>query len=167
MYNDLDFLNDLNTGEINETIDLQQENNNVQSSDWHKNLNSIQEPIYLRDIKLNVVPPNTPFGFFNLIFKEKFYRFLINQVNKRIERAKEDTQNNSPNTSFLKEREMISIDEIKKYIAIVLFLGIVKQPNIKDYWLKDTSIYGNTFVLSLMGYNRFTLININLSLGSI
>ncbi|KAF7700492.1 hypothetical protein CDIK_1068 [Cucumispora dikerogammari] len=123
MYKDLDFLKNLNISEINETIDLQQENNNVQSSDWHKNLNSIQKFIYLRGKKLNVVPPNTPFGFFNLIFKEKFYKFLINQVNKRIERAKEDTQDNSPNTSFLKKREMVLIDEIKKYIAIVLFFG--------------------------------------------
>ncbi|KAF7685307.1 PiggyBac transposable element-derived protein 4 [Cucumispora dikerogammari] len=62
---------------------------------------------------------------------------------------------------------MISIDEIKKYIAIVLFLGIVKQSNINDYWLKYTSVYGNAFVQSLMGYIRFTLINKNLSLASI
>ncbi|KAF7693657.1 hypothetical protein CDIK_2210 [Cucumispora dikerogammari] len=133
MYNNLDFLNDLNTGEINKTINLQQENNNVQSSDWHKNLNSIQKFIYLREKKLNVVPHNISFGFFNSIFKEKFYKFLISQVDKRIKRAKENTQDNSPNRSFLKEREIVSIDEIKKYLAIVLFLGIVKQPNIKDY----------------------------------
>ncbi|KAF7685604.1 PiggyBac transposable element-derived protein 4 [Cucumispora dikerogammari] len=62
---------------------------------------------------------------------------------------------------------MVSIDEIKKYIAIVLFLGIVKQLNIKDYWLKNTSIYGIDFVQSLMGYDRFTLIDKNLSLASI
>ncbi|KAF7686069.1 PiggyBac transposable element-derived protein 4 [Cucumispora dikerogammari] len=62
---------------------------------------------------------------------------------------------------------MVSIDEIKKYISIVLFLGIVKQPNINGYWLKYTSVYGNAFVKSLMGYIRFTLKFKNLSLVSI
>ena len=47
--------------------------------------------------------------------------------------------------------------EVKKFLAIVLYKGIVKHPSIETYWSRNP-FYKNSFVPQIMSRNRFQLI---------
>ncbi|KAF7690706.1 hypothetical protein CDIK_2714 [Cucumispora dikerogammari] len=121
----------------------------ISSSDRCSNdFNLIEKTVYLDVCKLKVVYPKSAIGYFDLIFTKEFYIYLIKQVNKRILR------NN--NVSLGKPG---SVREIKNFIAINLFMGIVRIYDIKTYWDKNINIYRSVFVQRLMSYVRFTEIN--------
>ena len=47
--------------------------------------------------------------------------------------------------------------EVKKFLAIVLYMGVIKYPSIETYWSEDP-FYKNNFVPQLMSRNRFQLL---------
>ena len=47
--------------------------------------------------------------------------------------------------------------EMKKFLAIVLYMGVIKHPSIETYWSEDP-FYKNNFVPQLMSRNRFQLL---------
>jgi hypothetical protein len=56
------------------------------------------------------------------------------------------------------EWKPVVLDEIKTFISICIVMGLVKMPNIRDYWKLESSnfgIYGNSFISSRMSRNRF------------
>jgi len=53
--------------------------------------------------------------------------------------------------------EPISLEELKTFIAIVLYVGMKRQPNVKTYWHKKGSIFHCPTISSLMSHNRYQL----------
>jgi len=53
--------------------------------------------------------------------------------------------------------ELVSL-ESKTFIAIVLYMGMKQQPNVKTYWHKKGSIFHCPTISSLMFCNRFQLL---------
>ncbi len=49
---------------------------------------------------------------------------------------------------------------------MLLYMGIFKSLDIKTYWITD-NLFKNNFVLKLLNYKRFTIINIHTCLVSI
>ena len=60
-------------------------------------------------------------------------------------------------SSRLKNWKETDKDEIKKFLAIVLYMGMIKQPTIYLYGSKDP-FYKNSFVPKIMSRNRFQLL---------
>jgi hypothetical protein len=55
----------------------------------------------------------------------------------------------------------VTITEICHFIAIIIFMSVVKQPEMCSYWYSTTEhadVFGREFVKNLMGRDRFTLI---------
>ncbi|KAF7689923.1 PiggyBac transposable element-derived protein 4, partial [Cucumispora dikerogammari] len=100
--------------------------------------------------------PKSPMGYFDLIFTDTFYKYLMNQINKRFDRIGNDSKPKS-----------INLPEIKIFIAINLYMGIVKINKIKTYWNKNICLLGISFVQEKMLYVRYTEINTNLSLATV
>ncbi|KAF7685116.1 hypothetical protein CDIK_4136 [Cucumispora dikerogammari] len=72
-------------------------------------------------------------------------------------------KNREPNQKI----KFISLLEIKKFISISLYMGILVLPQIKMYWENPkTSSFGQDFVRKLMSYKRYTEINTNISINS-
>lgn len=140
---------------------------------WEKeNIKEIIKPDFLGSFGLKNVVVDNCASAFNLMFTEKFFIFLLNQINKRIVRKNAlIIESGSKNDKKINtERDLIkelSQGELKRFIAINLYMGIVVQPEIKNYWSADTSSYGCKIVKDNMSYKRFTEINSNISLSSV
>ncbi|KAF7685124.1 hypothetical protein CDIK_4127 [Cucumispora dikerogammari] len=92
------------------------------SGRWGNDFKHIEKLIYLDACKLKAVHPKSAIEYFDLIFTEKFYNYLKKQVNKRILR--------DDNVLLGKP---VSVREIKNFIAINLFMGIVRIYDIRTY----------------------------------
>jgi hypothetical protein len=51
--------------------------------------------------------------------------------------------------------EEFTISEFKAYVAIWLYMGMRRQPNIKSYWMKEGSIFHCPSVSNVMTRKRF------------
>ena len=49
------------------------------------------------------------------------------------------------------------MEETKKFLGLVMYMGLVKYPSISDYWSEDP-IFANEFCHSVMSRNRFQLL---------
>lgn len=53
-----------------------------------------------------------------------------------------------------KQWQSVSEVEMKKFLALLMYFGLVSYPSIKKYWSKEAK-YSNLFVRSIMPRNRF------------
>jgi hypothetical protein len=51
------------------------------------------------------------------------------------------------------------VPEFKAYVAIWLYMGMRRQPNIKNYWMKEGSIFHCPSISNVMTHNRFMALN--------
>ena len=52
----------------------------------------------------------------------------------------------------------VDIDEMKKFLGVLMFSGVVVFPTYKLYWKKDSLYYYELFHKIDMSYNRFIII---------
>lgn len=169
MSSEIDLIDNLITSQDYEDFNLPAKNNTETNEEtWSKNFNILETPKFKGESKLCVDAPVSAIGFFNLIFTNDFYYFLMAQINKRIQR-KNDSQSKfiENNNSQNKYISLITISELKYFIAINFYMEIVKVNEIRSYWSSDVNKYGSKFIQDIMSYSRFTEINSNLSLASI
>ncbi len=101
--------------------------------------------VFKGEFRLAVESNAKPVDCFKLIFTEKFYSFLLNQFNKRI--VIENNSESSQITEYLNttvcqnETSLVTLNKIKKFIALNLYMGIERKPEIKNYWIKSTDMY--------------------------
>ena len=88
---------------------------------------------FLEERKINVEPLDSAIDSFDRFFTEKLLRFLLVQINKRIKRKHDikKHEENSMNQCIIKE---ITLKELKYYLAIIIYMGICKLPELKMYW---------------------------------
>jgi hypothetical protein len=55
--------------------------------------------------------------------------------------------------------EEFTVPEFKAYVAIWLYMGMRRQPNIKSYWMKEGSIFHCPSVSNVMIQKRFMALN--------
>ncbi|MGL6120689.1 MAG: hypothetical protein ACRC0V_09310 [Fusobacteriaceae bacterium] len=154
-----------------EILDLETLQSNITQNNKKGKIENLNVPVFLGDCKLNVEVGNKFSDYFNLIFTSEFYNFLLNQINKRISRTnselnKNELSNCSYNSQAQKHVKFVVLEELKYFVAINLYMGIEIKPEIKNYWEKNTNMYGSVFVQKLMAYSRYTEINTHLSLSS-
>lgn len=149
-----------------------QEQPRTMNKGWHTGLvQSINKPNFRGTFGLKVDKNiNSITDAINLIFTDTFFIFLTNQINKRIVRTNSVTISITQSIgSPLKVREVIKpvvTAEVKKFLGLNLYFGILKLPNIKNYWTNDIAAYGSLFVKKNMTYARFTEANKHFSLSS-
>ena len=106
-------------------------------------------------------------SYIDKIFTDCFLKYLCNQVNKIINRDS-TTREYSSHSRIIKNFIQITFQDIKNYIAIIIYMGICVLPKIKMYWDKpEVSNFKQSFEGKIMSYKKSTLINTNLSLNNI
>jgi hypothetical protein len=51
--------------------------------------------------------------------------------------------------------ELFTIAEFKAWLAIWLYMGMKRQPNMKSYWMKEGSVFYCSIISKVMSRNRF------------
>jgi hypothetical protein len=51
--------------------------------------------------------------------------------------------------------ELFTVAEFKTWLAIWLYIGMKRQPNMKSYWMKEGSVFHCSIISKVMSRNRF------------
>lgn len=94
------------------------------------------------------LPPNSPEeDFFYLFFDDDFFALLASETNKYS--AHVQKKNNKVDKAW----KDVTVDEMKNYIGIVIYMGIVKLPTIKMYFNSDFVVCPD--VKNTMSFKRY------------
>lgn len=91
-----------------------------------------------------------------LFLTNEFFDLLVEQTNLYAAQYKRENPNLPPN-SRANSWEETNRNEMKKFLALVLLMGIVRKPEVLDYWSTNPLLKGSIFN-SVMPRNRFQLI---------
>lgn len=95
-----------------------------------------------------------PIDFYGLFFDEEILDFLIIETNRY---ASQSLRNRKLKAySRLKKWTPIDRTEMRNFLDLVMWMGLVNMPSLVDYWRKDI-LYANK-ITEVMSRNRFELI---------
>lgn len=115
-------------------------------------------PEFTADSKINAHLPEdpTPIDVFNLFFDDDLYNLLTTQTNLYAHQYRE-AHPMLPRHSRARYWNDVTIEEMKKFLALHFLTGIVQKPEINQYWstnpLLKTSVFNQ-----VMSRNRFQVI---------
>ena len=104
-----------------------------------------EEDIEYEDDLVRNIPEEAkcPYDFFSLFIDENFISNLVKRTNEYAKKKKEKSTENKTNDEKVQRKTMaerwkdIKFDEMEKYIASVILMGIHKLPEYKDHFSKD------------------------------
>ncbi|CAJ0636806.1 9774_t:CDS:2, partial [Entrophospora sp. SA101] len=88
----------------------------------------------------------SPYSIFHLFFSEKQLQTIVKNTN--LYAYKKNTESDQ------KDWNDLTLNELKIWLALVIYMGIFKLPAIKDYWVID-SYYPSHEVIKMMTIKRF------------
>ncbi|CAG4992783.1 unnamed protein product [Parnassius apollo] len=108
-------------------------------------------PTNLRLAKTNKSPADfysllVPYDVFMHVVEDT-NQFAIDRITGRVASKAARIRNWSPS----------SVHEMKRFFALIIFMGLVKLPKLSDYWSKD-EITGHPFAATIMSRNRFEML---------
>ena len=112
-------------------------------------------PPFTAESKVHATLPDspTPLNFLDIYFDESFYNLLVTQTNLYARQFME-THENLPRYSRNTQWKDVTVNEMKRFLAIYFLTGIIKKPELSQYWstnpLLKTPIFGE-----MMSRNRF------------
>ena len=122
---------------------------------WTSNDHEPTIPSFTANAGIQVQLPNeaTVGDFLRLFLTNDFFDMLVTQTNMYAAQSRRNNSNLSANARANLWVETTR-DEIKKFIALSLLMGIVKKPELSDYWSTNPLLKGSIFN-SVMPRNRF------------
>ncbi|XP_062570286.1 piggyBac transposable element-derived protein 4-like [Saccostrea cucullata] len=142
--------------------DLENDEGTVEFEDkWIQDDLIVHAPVFRGEKKINVDLDDDceMIDFFKLIVTEQFLEeVLVQETNKYAADFFNSPQgrNLKPQSRFRKWSD-VDLDNMKRFIAIVIGMGLVQHQDLQDYWSTDemlrTPFFGNT-----MTKNRFLMI---------
>ena len=104
---------------------------------------------------IKVPLPNNPStgDFLNLFLTDEFFDILVEQTNLYAIQYKRNNPNLPPNSRANEWFDTTRV-EMKQFIALSLLMGIVRKPEIAQYWSTNPLLKGSIFN-SVMPRNRF------------
>ncbi|KAK3933254.1 PiggyBac transposable element-derived protein 4 [Frankliniella fusca] len=103
--------------------------------------------------KLLIAPDSfDPYDLFRLFLTEDVLLLLVEETNRY------------SHQESAKTRKWIDVttQEMKSYLAIVIIMGLNRQPSLKDYWSINSDIYGCDIIRRIMTRARFQAITASL-----
>ena len=98
----------------------------------------------------------TPLDFLDLFLDEAFYEYLTTQTNLYAAQYLQANPNLPPHSRFQKWKD-VSVTEMKQFIALYLLTGIIRKPEVNQYW-STNPLLKTPFFNNVMPRNRFQLI---------
>ena len=105
----------------------------------------------------------TPIEAFHIFFREADFERLVletNQYNTQVVEKLQVLQRNSMHKNWIPT----STDEMKRFLALNLLMGVIKKPSIRSYWDTD-SMLSTPFFSHIMSRGRFEAIISNLHIN--
>lgn len=94
----------------------------------------------------------SPAQFLSLLFTDAILEQFVTETNSY--------GKNNPSTYMLNENNAVTLQEMKKFFAFVLYMGLVQLPSRDMFWQHD--IFGSSFVKRCFTRRRFYTISTNL-----
>ena len=86
-----------------------------------------------------------PIDFLNLYLPDRMYELIVCETNRYAEQYMLDNNLEQVDDSYVGTWEDTTVPEMKKFIGIILLIGIVYKPVIRMYWttndLLNTSVF--------------------------
>lgn len=122
---------------------------------WTSNDRQSRIPAFTACSGLQVqLPNNAGVGdYLTLFLTNEFFDLLVEQTNLYAAQYKRENPNLPPN-SCANSWEETNRNEMKKFLALVLLMGIVRKPEVSDYWSTNPLLKGSIFN-SVMPRNHF------------
>lgn len=90
---------------------------------------------------INIASGLSAIDIYKQIIDEHIMRIMVDETNKNAHKYRANWKN-------------VNIAEMEKFLAIVMYMGLVKYPKISDYWSRKF-LYRHCFVRHIMPRNRF------------
>ena len=147
-------------------------NGNVPVWEWeqvaHKHFNDIEnneKVVELEDFPFAEVEGLIPrmdanssvIDFVQLYLTDELFNLLVTETNRYAEQFLTAVDETTHGNSYVGKWENVTVAEMKKFIGIVLLMGIIYKPSIPMYWSTD-ELYSTPIFSELMSRNRFQLI---------
>ncbi|CAG4967161.1 unnamed protein product [Parnassius apollo] len=104
------------------------------------------------------IPDNTitPADFYSLFVTDEIIEQMVINTNNCAQDLISNLSNLKPK-SRLRAWTPTTPEEMKKFLGVLLAMGLVRIPRLNDYWSKR-NIYNNKYISSVMTRDRFLLI---------
>lgn len=102
----------------------------------------------------------TELDCFNLLFDETFWGVIVEETNRYAEQRIQ-RQTPLPLFSRLRKWTPVTVDELKVFLALTIAMGLVRKPDIADYFTNEFT-YETPFFSKTMSRDRFLLILSNI-----
>ena len=102
---------------------------------WKRKDSRPHIPEFTSKSSINAELPDdsTPLDFLDLFLDEEFYKYLTTQTNLNAAQYLQANLNLPPHSHFQKWKD-VSITEMKQFITLYLLTGIIRKPEVNQYW---------------------------------
>ena len=111
-------------------------------------------------LQLDMPADASPVDFYRLFVTGDVIKLMKSETNKYAQQKKKEKLRTTPQLpprSIYNQWTSVTEQDIVKFLAILIHMGIVKLPKLSDHWSKDPSV-ATGFAASLMTRDRFTSI---------
>jgi len=98
----------------------------------------------------------TPYVVFSEFFSKKQVELIVQHTN--LYAYYQNTKRNNSSDNNRRKWTELTVNELKIWLALVIYMGIFKLPSIEDYWKSD-DIYPTHEITNLMSLLRFQQIS--------
>jgi len=98
--------------------------------------------------------PDEPVDCFRLFVDDEVMNLMVDETNLNAEQAMAKGERSQ--YARLNDWTNTSSDEMESFLALLLWMGLVKMPSINSYW-QQSKLYRNFTALQTMARNRFQL----------
>ena len=106
-------------------------------------------------MKTSIPPDYSPVDVFRLLIDDKVIDHIVCETNKYADR--EIAKITSKPHSRLKKWSPTNSEEIKQFLGLILWMGLVRLGSLENYWSKKI-IYQQAIPTSVLSRNRFQLL---------
>ncbi|KAI8424674.1 hypothetical protein MSG28_006630, partial [Choristoneura fumiferana] len=103
------------------------------------------------------ISAKTPTEYYELFVTEEIINKMVLETNNYAQMYFINNQRGIKRKSRVKAWTSTDPEEMKRFLGILMVMGLVKVPHINDYWSKK-SIYRNEYIVSIMKRDRFLLL---------
>ena len=100
----------------------------------------------------------TPVDFFHLLVTDQMLEDIVQQTNLNAQQFLDSASNIRPRSrANFWDKKLHDLAELRKFLSLVIVMGIIHFPSIEDYWVTSWPFSNNTFS-DILKRDRFTLL---------
>lgn len=99
----------------------------------------------------------TPVDFFRLLLTDQMLEQIVQQTNLYAQQFLDSSTLPPRSRANLWEKKQHNLAELRKFLALVIVMGIIHFPSVEDYWVTSWPFSNNTFS-DVLKRDRFTLL---------